>query len=61
MKTVEQAAKEYTESLNLIGADKIDFETYAKQDFRAGVEFAQRWYNNFDDAPKDIWSCKNDR
>ena len=43
MKTIEQAAQEYAKSLNLKGHDSFDFETYAKQDFKAGVEFAQRW------------------
>ena len=45
MKTIKEAAKEYAISLH---ADDChlsisEIEMYAKTDFEAGVEFAQRW------------------
>ena len=52
MKTIEQAAQEYAKSLNLKGHDSFDFETYAKQDFKAGVEFAQRLISVDEELPK---------
>ena len=52
MKTIEQASQEYAKSLNLKGHDSFDFETYAKQDFKAGVEFAQRWISVEEEMPE---------
>lgn len=46
MKTIEQAAREYADSLKLDDAHRVSkqqFEGYAQSDFKAGVEFAQRW------------------
>lgn len=57
MKTIEEAAKEYTDSLKLDGchyASKELFEEYAEADFKAGVEFAQRWIPIEEELPKNI-------
>ena len=46
MKTIEQAAEEYADSLKLDDAHRVSkqqFKEYAQSDFKAGVEFAQRW------------------
>lgn len=46
MKALEQAAREYADSLILGDAHNVSqqqFEEYAQCDFKAGVEFAQRW------------------
>ena len=44
MQSIEQAAKEYADSLKLDDAHRISkqqFEEYAQDDFKAGVEFAE--------------------
>lgn len=46
MKTIEQAAEEYADSLKLDDAHRVSkqqFKEYAQSDFKAGFEFAQRW------------------
>ena len=48
MKTIEEAAKEYAEKNKK--ARKSDFIT--KKDFKAGVEFAQRWIHVEEELPE---------
>lgn len=46
MKTIEQAKREYSDSLKLDdahGVSKEQFGKYAQCDFEAGAKFAQRW------------------
>ena len=55
MKTIKEAAKEYAISLH---ADDChlsisEIEMYAKTDFEAGVEFAQRWIPVEEELPKN--------
>lgn len=56
MKTIEQAAEEYADSLILGDAHHVSqqqFEEYAQSDFKAGVEFAQRWIPVEEESPAE--------
>ena len=60
MKTIEQAAKEYADSLKLDDAHRISkqqFEEYAQDDFKAGVEFATKWHSFKDNRPPYYTTC----
>lgn len=55
MTTIEQAAREYADSLILGDAHNVSkqqFEEYAQCDFKAGVEFAQRWRDPKTEKPE---------
>lgn len=57
MKTLIEAAQEYAESQGYDTCDyvtKKDFEEYARTDFYAGVEFAQRWIPIKEEMPKEF-------
>lgn len=60
MKTIEQAANEYIESLQLDDCNSVSstqFECYARDDFKAGVEFAQRWIPIEEEKPPLTRDC----
>jgi len=48
MKTIEESAQEYAEK-----TDKANAE-WVMQDFKSGVEFAQRWIDVKDELPETI-------
>ena len=50
MKTIEDLAKEYSEKTNKAYSEIID-------DFKAGVEFAQRWISVKDELPENKKLC----
>lgn len=61
MKTIEQAAKEYADfGAPVYVADTEithtveDLNMFAQVDFKAGVEFAQRWYSVKEFPPEDV-------
>lgn len=53
MKTIEQAAKEYAETtvLKETDASLSELINYCEIDFKAGVEFAQRWIPVSEEMP----------
>ena len=50
MKTIEEAAKDYSKSKSSAEVFRCAHET----DFKAGVEFAQRWISVEDELPETI-------
>ena len=58
MKTIEEAAKDYSKSKSSAEVFRCAHET----DFKAGVEFAQRWISVEDELPEigDIFLVKTD-
>lgn len=69
MKTIKEAAHEYAESQGYDTCDyvtKKDFEEYARIDFYAGVEFAQRWIPIEEEMPdfleheRCLWKNENE-
>ena len=54
MKTIEEAAKDYSKSKSSAEVFRCAHET----DFKAGVEFAQRWISVEDELPETIYDEK---
>lgn len=56
MKTIEEAAKEYSEIVVLKETDAslTELKEYAQTDFKAGVEFAQRWIPVEEELPNPL-------
>lgn len=58
MKTINQSAKLHSERIWPISTvaewDSNDMKTFCEQDFKAGVEFAQRWIPVEEGLPKEL-------
>ena len=48
MKNLEEAAREY--AVHMVGSDSYE-QNDLEEAFKAGVEFAQRWYTDEDELP----------
>lgn len=51
MKNIEETAKYYALGLKLNDVRKKEMESYAADDFTAGVEFAQKWISIEEELP----------